>query len=158
MKKENKKKKEVYVPMAVDIIHHGHVNIILKGKKLGDVVVGLLTDEAIASYKRIPVHSYQMRKKVIEQIKGVEKVMKQTTLDFTKNLLKLRPDYFVHGDDWKTGVQAEKRKKVIELMKTWGGKVIEPKYTPEISTTKMIDGLIERQNVCYICQKSVKKR
>ena len=107
MKKNSKSKKEkiVYLPMAVDLIHHGHINIINEGKKLGKVVVGLLTDKAIANYKRVPLSSYEQRKKVIENIVGVHAVMPQETDDYIPTIKKLKPDFFVHGDDWKAGVQ-----------------------------------------------------
>src|SRR3989344_5314600 len=146
MKKNSKSKKEkiVYLPMAVDLIHHGHINIINEGKKLGKVVVGLLTDEAIANYKRVPLSSYEQRKKVIENIVGVHAVMPQETDDYIPTIEKLKPDFFVHGDDWKAGVQKEKRKKVIKTMGKWGGKVVEPPYTNGISSTKLIDDFIAR--------------
>jgi len=146
MKKTLKSKKEkiVYLPMAVDLIHHGHINIIHEGKKLGKVVVGLLTDEAIANYKRVPLSSYEQRKKVVENIVGVYAVMPQETDDYIPTIEKLRPDFFVHGDDWKTGVQKEKRKKVIAAMNKWGGKVVEPPYTKNMSSTTLINDLVDR--------------
>ena len=87
--------------MSADIIHPGHLNIIKKGAELGDVTVGLLTDKAIASYKRLPYLNYNQRKEVVENIKGVKKVIKQESLDYTQNLTKLKPHFVVHGDDWK---------------------------------------------------------
>ena len=83
-------KKKVYVAMSVDLIHNGHINIIKKAAELGDVVVGLLTDSSIASYKRLPFLPYESRKLIIEEIKGVNKVIPQTTHEYTKNLLELR--------------------------------------------------------------------
>ena len=96
--------KTVYVGMSADLIHPGHLSIIDVARKLGDVTVGLLTDEAIASYKRLPFMAYEQRKIVIENIRGVANVIPQTTLDYTQNLLDVRPNYVVHGDDWKTGI------------------------------------------------------
>ncbi len=119
--------------MTADIIHHGHINIISTGKKLGIVIVGLLTDKAIASYKRNPLLKYEERKKIIENIKGVGKVIPQKTLDYTENLKNLKPDYVVHGDDWKQGIQKGIRNKVIKILKEWGGKLIETKYTKGVS-------------------------
>ena len=129
----------VYVALSADLIHHGHINIIETARKYGDVVVGLLTDKAIASFKRIPIMDYNKRKKVIENIKGVKKVIPQTTLDYVPNLKKIKPDYIVHGNDWKTGIQKATRDNVINILNTWGGKLIEPEYTPEISSTKLIN-------------------
>ena len=90
----------VYVAMSADLIHPGHMNILKVARDLGEVTVGLLTDEAIASYKRLPSMSYEQRKTVVEEIRGVGKVIPQTTLDYVPNLRKLKPDYVVHGDDW----------------------------------------------------------
>ena len=118
--------------MSADLIHQGHLNIIKEGQKLGKVTIGLLTDEAIASYKRLPLISFMDRKTIVENIKGVDKVIKQKTLDYVPNLLDLKPDYVVHGDDWKRGVQKEVRKRVVDTLAQWGGKLVEPKYTKGI--------------------------
>ena len=141
---KNENDKIVYLPMAVDLIHHGHINIIEEGKKLGKVVVGLLTDRAIANYKRVPLSTYEQRKRVIENIVGVHAVVAQETDDYIPILEKLRPDYFVHGDDWRTGIQQEKRRRVIEIMNKWGGKVVEPPYTSGISSTSLIEDVVGR--------------
>ncbi len=135
--------KKVYVGMCADLIHHGHINIIKEGAKYGDVIVGVLTDKAIASYKRIPLLSYEERKKIVENIKGVKEVVPQETLDYVPNLRKIKPSYVVHGDDWKTGVQRETRQKVIDALNEWGGKLVEPEYTGGISSTKLIDQVLE---------------
>ncbi|MHC4483032.1 MAG: phosphoenolpyruvate mutase [Planctomycetota bacterium] len=123
--------------MSADLIHPGHLNIISEARKLGDVIVGLLTDAAIASYKRLPYLTYEQRKVVVENLSGVEKVVPQDTLDYAPNLRKLRPDYVVHGDDWRTGVQRETRARVIETLKEWGGRLVEPEYTPGISSSML---------------------
>lgn len=136
-----RKEKIVYVGMCADLIHHGHINIIRKASKLGKVVVGLLTDEAIVSYKRAPLLNFGQRKLIIENIKGVFKVIPQNTLDYVDNLIKIKPDYVVHGDDWKTGVQRETRKRVIDALKKWKGKLVEPEYTVGISSAKMINNV-----------------
>ncbi|MCH7730972.1 MAG: phosphoenolpyruvate mutase [Candidatus Marinimicrobia bacterium] len=136
--------KKVYVGMSADFIHHGHLNIIKEAQKLGTVIVGLLTDEAIASYKRLPLFTYQQRKLIIENIKGVDEVVPQEALDYVPNLRKIKPDYVVHGDDWRTGVQKEIRRKVIDALNEWGGKLVEPNYTEGISSTQLINELTER--------------
>jgi len=136
--------KRVYVAMAADLIHDGHLNIINIARQLGDVTVGLLTDEAIASYKRLPLLTYEQRKKVVENIVGVKEVIPQTTHDYVPNLLALRPDYVVHGDDWKTGVQQQVRQRVIDTIQTWGGQLVEPTYTPGISSTQLINAIKSR--------------
>ena len=130
-----KKKKIAYVGMSADILHKGHINILKTASSYGDVYVGLLTDQAIGSYKKIPYLNYKKRKVILENIKYVKKVIPQYTLDYVENLNMIKPDYVVHGDDWKTGVQKETRKRVINALKKWSGKLIEPKYTENISST-----------------------
>jgi len=129
--------KKVYVGMSADLIHPGHTNIIKEAAKLGVVIVGLLTDSAIASYKRLPYLTYEQRKSVIENIKGVSSIVPQQTLDYTDNLREIKPDIVVHGDDWQVGVQAPVRQKVIEVLAEWGGELVEIEYTPGISSTQL---------------------
>ena len=129
--------KKVYVAMSADLLHPGHLNIINESRKYGEVIIGLLTDKAIASYKRLPFLSYQQRKNVVENVKGVKKVIPQETLDYVPNLKKLKPDYVVHGDDWCTGMQKETREQVIQALKEWDGQLIEVPYTKGISSTML---------------------
>ena len=120
---------KLYIGMSADLLHPGHLNIIEQARKLleekggGELIVGLLTDKAIASYKRLPYMTWEQRKVVVENVKGVTKVIPQETLDYVPNLLKIKPDYVPHGDDWKTGVQAQTRQRIVEIMNQWGGKV-----------------------------------
>ena len=130
-----KKNKIVYCGLAADVLHEGHINILKRASKLGDLTVGLLTDNAIASYKNLPHLNYKQREIVLKNIKFVKNVIPQNTLDYTKNLIKIKPDFVVHGDDWKKGIQKNIRKKVIKVLKKWSGKLIEPKYTKNISST-----------------------
>ena len=116
------KKKTVYIALSADILHEGHINIITTASKFGDVIAGLLTDSAIASYKNIPTLNYKQREVVLKNIKLVKKVIPQQTLDYRPNLNLIKPHYVVHGDDWKTGPQSETRKQVISTLKKWGGK------------------------------------
>ena len=129
--------KKVYIGMSADLIHPGHLNVIGKGRELGEVIVGMLTDQAIATYKRVPYLNYEQRKIIVENITGVSKVVAQETLDYSTNLRLLKPDYVVHGDDWKTGVQQVTRAKVIETLKEWGGQLVEVPYTEGISSTSI---------------------
>ena len=130
--------------MSADLIHHGHINIINTAKKYGKVIVGLLTDEAIASYKRVPFLTYEQRGSIIGNIVGVDRIVPQKTLDYVENLRAIKPDYVVHGDDWKTGVQKETRQRVMDVLKEWGGKLVEPKYTTNISSSQLIAHEIEQ--------------
>ena len=129
--------KIVYVGMSADLIHPGHLNIIKEAAKLGDLHIGLLTDKAIASYKRLPYLAFEQRKAIIEALKGVVKVIPQETLDYRQNLEKLKPDFVVHGDDWKEGIQRQTRQQVIDTLAKWGGQLVEVAYTEGISSTKL---------------------
>jgi len=136
-------KKKVYAALSADLIHPGHINIIQEAQKLGDLTIGLLTDKAIASYKRIPYMTYEQRLEVIKNIKGVSIVIAQDTLDYRPNLKKLKPDFVVHGDDWKEGIQSRTRQNVIDCISDWGGELIEIPYTQNISSTKLNNALLE---------------
>jgi len=136
--------KTVYVGMSADLIHHGHINIIKEAKKHGRVIVGLLTDEAIASYKRVPLLTWEQRRAIVESIKGVDEVVRQEELDYVPNLRRLRPDVVVHGTDWREGIQKPTRQRVIEVLQEWGGELIEPEYTPEVSSSRLIARELQR--------------
>jgi phosphoenolpyruvate phosphomutase / 2-hydroxyethylphosphonate cytidylyltransferase len=135
--------KSVYVAMSADLVHPGHLNIIKKAGELGQVTIGLLTDSAIASYKRLPYMSFEQRKEVVENLKGVDRVVAQETLDYVPNLRLYRPDIVVHGDDWREGVQRDVRQAVIEALAEWGGELVEIPYTKGISSTQLNEALRE---------------
>jgi len=130
------KKKIIYVPMGADIINSGHLNVIKKAKKYGKVTIGLFTDKAIAEYKRFPLIDYKQRYEVMKNIKGIDKIVPQDTWDYSKNLNTIKPDYLMHGDDWKVGIQKKTRKKVIQLLKKWKGKLIEIPYTKKLNISE----------------------
>jgi len=129
--------KKIYVGMSADLIHPGHLNIIREAASLGELTIGLLTDAAIASYKRLPYLEYEQRRVVLENIKGVSRVVPQETLDYRPNLLKYKPDIVVHGDDWRDGVQKQTRQQVIDTLAIWGGQLVEVPYTKGISSTQL---------------------
>ena len=129
--------KKVYVGMSADIMHPGHINIIKEAAKHGQVTVGLLTDRAIASYKRLPYLNYEQRKAVVESLGDVHDVVAQETLDYRPNLRVYQPDIVVHGDDWRTGVQSKVRQQVIDTISEWGGELVEVGYTPGVSSTQL---------------------
>lgn len=135
--------KKVYVGMSADLVHPGHMNILKIASQYGEVTVGLLTDKAISSYKRLPYMTYEQRKAVIENIKGVKEVIPQDTLDYRPNLELIKPDIVVHGDDWKEGIQSKTRQQVIDTLSKWGGELIEPSYTEGISSTTLNKSLKE---------------
>lgn len=135
--------KTVYVGMSADLVHPGHLNVIKKAAELGEVTVGLLTDQAIASYKRLPYMSFEQRRQVVENLKGVHRVVAQETLDYVPNLRQYKPDYVVHGDDWREGVQRSVRQAVIDALGEWGGELVEVSYTDGISSTQLNKALRE---------------
>jgi phosphoenolpyruvate phosphomutase len=149
--------KRVYIGMSADLIHTGHLNIIKEARKYGKVIVGVLTDKAIASYKRLPFLSVEERKTIIENIKGVSEVVLQETLDYVPNLKKIKPDFVVHGDDWRTGPQRETRERVIRTLEEWGGKLIEPQYTPGISSSKLNRDIRERGTTPGVRMKALRR-
>lgn len=123
---ENRK---VYMCFSTDILHGGHVAIIKKAQKLGKLIIGVLSDEAISSYKRYPLVPLEDRKTMFENISGVYKVVEQKTLSYKDNLLKFRPDFVVHGDDWKEGFQKPIRDEVTSILAEYGGKLAEYPYS-----------------------------
>ncbi|WP_371803507.1 phosphoenolpyruvate mutase [Candidatus Lokiarchaeum ossiferum] len=128
---------KVYVAMSADFIHPGHIKIIKEARKLGTIIIGMLTDEAIATYRRIPVLNYEQRKEIISIIEGISEIIPQKTLDYSENLYKIKPDYVVHGTNWKEGPQRHIREKVISILNEWGGKLIEPEYSQEYNSDEL---------------------
>lgn len=129
--------KTVYLGMIGDIMHPGLINIIEQGAKYGELTIGLFTDKAIATNKRLPYLTYDQRKRVVENIKGVSKIVPQDEWSYIPNLLKYKPDYIIHGDDWKEGSEARLRAEVIETMKQIGGELIEIPYTQGINSSEL---------------------
>lgn len=149
--------KKVYVGMSADMIHPGHLNIIREAAKLGCVTVGVLTDAAIASYKRLPYLDYNQRSEIVRSLKGVDNVVPQETLDYVPNLERLKPDFVVHGDDWMQGVQSNVRNRVIECLKQWGGKVVDIAYTKGFSSSAENERLKEIGTTPEIRQKRLRR-
>ncbi|MGP1510937.1 MAG: phosphoenolpyruvate mutase [Treponema sp.] len=131
--------KTVYIGIVGDIIHPGIINIINEGAKRGEVIVGLLSDKAIVNHKRLPYLSYEQRKTVVENIKGVSKVVVQEDWSYVPNLIKLKPDYIIHGDDWKSGAMRRIREDVYAVMKSQGGEVVEIPYTKGIDSSALVE-------------------
>ena len=119
----------VYMSFSTEYIHSGHMAIINKAKRLGRLIIGVLSDEAVASYKRFPMIPYEERKALLENIAGVERVIEQKTLSYVDNLRTLKPDYVVHGNDWCEGFQKPIRQEVCEVLSEYGGKLIEYPYS-----------------------------
>ena len=131
--------KKVYLGVTADIIHPGIINIITEGAKLGELTVGLLTDSAIASHKRLPHLDYEQRKQVVENIKGVSEVVPQEDWSYVPNLKKYKPDIIIHGDDWKIGALSKIREDVYKTMEELGGEVVEIPYTKGFESSALAE-------------------
>lgn len=129
--------KKVYLGMIADIMHPGLINIINEGAKYGDVIIGLFTDKAIATHKRLPYLTYEQREIVVRSIHGVVDVVPQNDWSYVPNLVKYKPDYIIHGDDWLEGPDKYLRDEVFKLMEKMGGEVIEIPYTKGISASAL---------------------
>ena len=123
--------------MVGDIMHPGLINIINEGAKYGNVMIGLFTDKAIATHSRLPYLTYEQRKNVIENIKGVSTIVPQDEWNYVPNLLKYKPDYIIHGDDWQYNSMKYIRDEVFKVMESLGGEVIEIPYTKGISSSSL---------------------
>ena len=128
----------VFVPMAADLFHYGHINILLKAKKYGTVIVVFMTDKGIKSYKKKkPLIKFSNRKKILMQIKCIDKIIPLNGLQYVQYSKFYKFEYFVHGSDWKKNVQSNARLKLKKIMKKWNGKVLEFPYTKNISSSKI---------------------
>ena len=125
---ENRK---VYMCFSADMVHSGHISIIRKAEKLGKLIIGVLSDEAIASYKRYPLMPFEERKSLFENIAGVDKVIEQKTLSYNDVLNELKPEFVVHGDDWCTGFQKPIRDEVVSILASYGGRLVEYPYSKD---------------------------
>ena len=129
--------KTIYMVTSSDVIHDGILNILEVARKYGNVVVGVLSDEVIATYKRAPLLDTETRMAVYRNLKGVTDVVQQRTLSYRDNLMAIKPDYVIHGDDWRSGVQSTIRSEVIDVLSGWGGKLVEVPYTRGVSATSL---------------------
>ena len=137
------KNKIVYVPLAVDLLHSAHINILKKAKKYGTVIVGLMTDSAISEYKKVPILNYKERFEILSGVRFIDKIVEQTIWDYSDNIKRYKPDYFIHGDDWKTGIQKKQRAKVVKTLKKYKGKLIEVTFNKNISSTEIKNKIIK---------------
>jgi len=137
-----KLKKSIYLALSSNVIYNSHEKIIKKASKIGNLTIGLLTDNAIIKYKTLPHLTYDERKEELNKYKKyITNIIPQEELDYSKNLKKIKPDYVIHGDDWKKGIQKKTRNKIIKLLKKWSGKLIEVPYDynfPKYKVEKII--------------------
>ena len=122
-------KKTVFMSIGADVIHGGHIEIIHRAAELGELTVGVLTDEVVASYKRHPLLTCEERMKIASGLKGVAHVVQQDDIGYAAPLRALRPDYVVHGDDWREGFQKPVREECLRLLAEYGGELVEFPYS-----------------------------
>ncbi len=132
------KNKTVYIALSADTLHHGHINLVNEAKKHGKVIAGLLTDRAIHGHKKLPYLTYEQRKKILQSINGISKVISQNEWSYHHNLKTLKPDFFIHGDDWLTNGEIENKYKAIKVLDSYGGKLIEIPHTKGVSTGMLL--------------------
>ena len=121
--------KKVFMSLSTDVIHGGHIRMIENAASLGELTIGVLNDQVVASYKRFPLLSCKERMRIAASIQGVSHVIEQDEMSYRKVIKELKPDYVVHGDDWRSGIQQPIREEVIELLKEYGGELKEYPYT-----------------------------
>ena len=138
------KNKTVYIPLAVDLLHSAHISILKKAKKYGKVIVGLMTDKAISEYKQLPTLDYSERYEILSGVKFIDKIVEQKNWDYTENINKYKPDFFIHGDDWKSGIQKNQREKVIRALKKIKSKLIEVPFSKNISSSEIKNKILQR--------------
>ena len=136
--------KRVYTCFCTDVIHEGHLNIIKEARKYGDVIVGVLSDEAMVRYNRFPVVSFEERVQMVTEIEGVRDVVIQKDIMYDQIIKKLKPDYVIHGDNWKTGPMKAIRDNVISALKEYGGEIIDVPYTYN-ENVRRIDARIQEK-------------
>ena len=135
--------KRVYVSMIVDLLHAGHIKVLNEANKHGDVTVGLLTSTAINELNETAYLKYQQRLAVVKNLTMVSGVVPQESASYKDNLIKIKPDYVVHGDDWVNGQQSKYRQEVIDVLSTWGGELIEVEYSSDISDNNIKNQLMK---------------
>ena len=131
LKLQEIEQRTVYMSFSTDILHSGHIAIIKKAQQFGKLIIGVLSDEAVSSYKRLPILSLEERKSLFSNIKGVFRVVEQKNLSYRENLKKYRPNFVVHGDDWQSGFQKPVRDEVIDVLSSYGGRLIEFPYSKD---------------------------
>lgn len=135
--------KKVYVSLIADLLHAGHIKVLKEAEKHGEVTVGLLTSAAINELNDTAYLKYQQRLSVLQSLSMVTKVIEQNTASYESNLRLMKPDFVVHGDDWKSGKQYKYRQEVIDLLSEWGGELIEVEYSSDISDKNLKNQLMK---------------
>lgn len=153
----NNKKPIVYMSFSSDVIHGGHMEIIKKASELGELVIGALTDDVVSTYKRFPILTFDERVKILENIKGVSRVIPQKTLSYIENLNLLKPEFVVHGDDWKLGIQKDIRQEVLDFFKNNNGSLVEFPYSNNDEYLKLEKAQLNQLSMPDIRRSRLKK-
>lgn len=149
--------KKVYMSFSTDMLHYGHIQILEKASELGELIVGILTDEVICQYKRPPLISFEQRCDLFRNLSMVSKIVKKDTLSYREIFEKYHPDIIVHGDDWQTGIKSKFRNEVITLLKQYGGELIEFPYTKDGNINVLEQAFSERYSIPEIRRGMLKK-
>lgn len=149
--------KTVYTCFTTDVLHEGHMNIIKEAKKYGRLIAGVMSDEALVKFDRFPTISFEMRKQMLEGIAEIDEIVDQKSVSYRENLLKYRPDYVVHGDNWKDNEQKSVREEVIEILKEWGGTLIEVPYTRSEGVKRIDNRMREKLSMPEFRRKRLKQ-
>ena len=149
--------KTVYTCFTTDVLHEGHMNIIKEAKKYGRLIAGVMSDEALVKFDRFPTISFEMRKQMLEGIAEIDEIVDQKSVSYRENLLKYRPDYVVHGDNWKDNEQKSVREEVIEILKEWGGTLIEVPYTRNEGVKRIDNRMREKLSMPEFRRKRLKQ-
>ena len=149
--------KTVYTCFTTDVLHEGHMNIIKEAKKYGRLIAGVMSDEALVKFDRFPTISFEMRKQMLEGIAEIDEIVDQKSVSYRENLLKYRPDYVVHGDNSKDNEQKSVREEVIEILKEWGGTLIEVPYTRNEGVKRIDNRMREKLSMPEFRRKRLKQ-
>lgn len=149
--------KKVYLNVSTDILHYGHIELMKKAACLGELMVGVLTDDVVAQYRQVPLVSYEKRKEMISQLSFVKEVVKQDTLSYEDIIKKYHPDIIVHGDEWKSGSKSRIRKELLELLQKYGGELVEFPYTEDETINALESGVFRRYAVPEIRRGMLKR-
>ena len=149
--------KKVYLNVSTDILHYGHIALMKKAAQLGELTVGVLTDDVVAQYRRAPLVPYEKRKEMISQLSFVKEVVKQDTLSYEAIIQQYHPDIVVHGDEWKTGGKSRIRTDLLKLLEKHGGELVEFPYTEDETINVLESGVYRRYAVPEIRRGMLKR-
>ena len=149
--------KKVYTCFCTDVIHEGHLNIIKNAQQYGEVIIGVLSDEAMVKFNRFPTISFEERIQMVKDIEGVSRVVIQNEIMYDAVIAEIQPDYVIHGDNWTSGPMKAIRDNVVALLKEYGGRVIDVPYTYNDNVKRIDDRLKERLAMPELRRKRLKQ-